>query len=447
MKRNLKIIASASAACLLALVLSRFPTAGMGNDTPPHPPAGDIRTDPQVARLRALGPAGLSQLISRYESTHDVSLIPLIDQVAAQKNAITSRLFWYTSLSEAKAAAVAQNKPILYLRMLGHLSDEYSCANSRFFRTVLYADPSVSSFLSENFILVWESQRPVPIVTIEFPDGRKLRRTLVGNSIHYVLDKNGRIIDALPGLYSPDRFKTILKECILPSVLEDPKPHQLAALDNIALNWKSTQIRSTGSTHPTSPSTPAASTAAAPTSTQPAENYSLLKVKAPPTANPNPDPSRVVEWRDNANSKAILISDRVMSSMSNVYAREIQQAIKDADIPFWEKMSTRYPAKLSPQSIDVIRRQTPPSEFNQAALDKTVQRFQQSIAIDTAQNELRLRHTILLWLTEKPIDLQALNTRVYNELFLSPDSDPWQGLRPPSFYVALENDGIIDRPR
>ena len=35
-------------------------------------------------------------------------------------------------------------KPILSLRLLGKLTDEFSCANSRFFRTVLYPNAEVS---------------------------------------------------------------------------------------------------------------------------------------------------------------------------------------------------------------------------------------------------------------------------------------------------------------
>ena len=55
-------------------------------------------------------------------------------------------------------------------------------------------------------MLHWQSVRPVPTVTIDFGDGRKLERTLTGNSIHYILDSQGRPIDALPGLYGPQAF-------------------------------------------------------------------------------------------------------------------------------------------------------------------------------------------------------------------------------------------------
>ena len=86
---------------------------------------------------------------------------------------------------------------------MGKLTDEFSCANSRFFRTILYSNAAVSKTLREQFILVWCSERPVPVVTIDYGDGRSLKRTLTGNSIHYILDSNGAIIDALPGIFGP----------------------------------------------------------------------------------------------------------------------------------------------------------------------------------------------------------------------------------------------------
>ena len=91
--------------------------------------------------------------------------------------------------------------------MLGKLTDEYSCANSRFFRTALYSNKDISEFLRTNFVLHWQSVRPVPRVTIDFGDGRKLERTLTGNSAHYVLASDGTPLDVLPGLYSPLAFR------------------------------------------------------------------------------------------------------------------------------------------------------------------------------------------------------------------------------------------------
>ena len=43
-------------------------------------------------------------------------------------------------------------------------------------------------------------------ITIDFGNGHKLVQTITGNSIHYVLDADGRAVDALPGLYNARTF-------------------------------------------------------------------------------------------------------------------------------------------------------------------------------------------------------------------------------------------------
>src|SRR5258706_5438252 len=135
-----------------------------------------------------------------------------LDTVAMQKDAYTSHLYWYTDLDEAKRVAKAKNKPILTLRLLGNLNEEFSCANSRLFRAILYSNTDISKYLRDNYILHWKSVRPAPRVTIDFGDGRKIERTITGNSIHYVLDANGTVIDAIPGLYTPTAFLKYLTQ-------------------------------------------------------------------------------------------------------------------------------------------------------------------------------------------------------------------------------------------
>jgi len=168
----------------------------------------EICPDPQPTALRLRQPA-------LWAANPDAPIDPAerwkrigaaIDAVAAQKDASFSGLYWYTDLEQAKAAAQASHKPILSLRLLGTLDTEFSCANSRFFRTVLYANADVSKALRERFVLHWQSVRPVPKVTIDMGDGRVISRTITGNSIHYVLDAEGRPVDAIPGLYGPKAF-------------------------------------------------------------------------------------------------------------------------------------------------------------------------------------------------------------------------------------------------
>ena len=180
-----------------------------------------------IAALRIEGRAGFESLYDAHRSEidkhvaegtiHDPDpawqrLLTALDGIAGQRDCYASQLFWYTDLEKAKAESKATGKPILSLRLMGNLTDEFSCANSRFFRTTLYANKEVSAALRDRFILHWQSVRPVPKVTIDFGDGRKLERTLTGNSIHYVLDSDGEVIDALPGLYGPKAFLRNLEQ-------------------------------------------------------------------------------------------------------------------------------------------------------------------------------------------------------------------------------------------
>jgi len=133
-----------------------------------------------------------------------------LDRVCAQRDAHTSLLYWHTDVDAAIADARRAQRPILSLSLLGRLDEELSCANSRFFRKLLYPHAPINRVLRERFVLHWQSVRPVPRVTIDFGDGRKLERTLTGNSVHLVLDSTGRPIDALPGLFAREVFVELL---------------------------------------------------------------------------------------------------------------------------------------------------------------------------------------------------------------------------------------------
>ena len=121
-------------------------------------------------------------------------------------------LSWFTDLDAATAAARRSEKPILSLRLLGRLDEELSCANSRFFRKFLYPDPYINQVMRDQFVLHWESVRPVPKVTIDFGDGRRIVRTLTGNSAHLVLDSRARPVDVLPGLFDRGTFVFLLEQ-------------------------------------------------------------------------------------------------------------------------------------------------------------------------------------------------------------------------------------------
>jgi len=92
----------------------------------------DDRLSPRrLNELRAQGPAGLQRLIdenvellARGPQPGDAAwrrAADAIDTVAAQRDGWASKIYWYTDLEQAKAAAAREGKPILSLRLLGKL--------------------------------------------------------------------------------------------------------------------------------------------------------------------------------------------------------------------------------------------------------------------------------------------------------------------------------------
>jgi hypothetical protein len=134
-----------------------------------------------------------------------------LDSHYHQFDAHTTLLYWHVDLDAALAEARRTKRPVLSLRLLGRLDEEHSCANSRLFRRMLYPEPRINRLLRDRFVLHWQSLRPVPKLTIDFGDGRaRVTTTVAGNSVHVILDGNGRPLDALPGMFSPDVFYRLL---------------------------------------------------------------------------------------------------------------------------------------------------------------------------------------------------------------------------------------------
>src|SRR5580704_3585487 len=159
---------------------------------------------------------------------------PHLDRLCGQFHAHTTLLYWFTDLDAALVEARRTRRPVLSLRLLGRLDEEMSCANSRFFRRLLYPEARINRLLRERFVLHWQTVRNVPKVTIDFGNGRRVQRTLTGNSLHLVLDGNGRPIDALPGLFSSDVFYRLLtgERVALPPVA----PARAVAASEIAMS-------------------------------------------------------------------------------------------------------------------------------------------------------------------------------------------------------------------
>ncbi|MDP5018425.1 MAG: thioredoxin family protein, partial [Dolichospermum sp.] len=216
-------------------------------------PASKIsKLSEEVTKLRTQGQTGLQTFLKSHihnlTSPPEPQIKTALDQLCQQRDCYASKLYWYTDLEQAKTAAKISGKPILSLRLLGRLDTDLSCANSRFFRVALYPNAEISQELRDKFILHWQTVRPVPKITIDFGDGRKLERTITGNSIHYILDSSGRPIDAIPGLYGPKAFlKQLQQGEVIAKILSNQngekynlllQQYHLRRLDQIQNQWR-----------------------------------------------------------------------------------------------------------------------------------------------------------------------------------------------------------------
>lgn len=387
---------------------------------------------PAIEELRTLGPGGLQTMMVQYADVINnhvahpslaadeqwQRITAALDAVAQQKNSYISGLYWYTDLETAKKASAANGKPILSLRLLGKLTDELSCANSRFFRTVLYSNAEISAYLKNNFVLHWQSERPVPTVTIDYGDGRKLERTLTGNSIHYILDSQARVIDALPGLYGPRAFSHWLCNAVeIFDQIAGKAEHTKEALllgfylrrhQAIVNDWTA--------------------------------GITKIGGKVPQGFARENGSNSALNVAERAATKA-LTEVSILRAISP--AEEALGKITDAEA--WKKLAELHAnvATLDERSISLIKRQNP--KLSAKDLARLLKKFQEVIALDTVRNEYLMHTKLYSWLMSEArrYDLNILNDRVYAELFLTPQSDPWLGLYSTDLYTALDNGGVV----
>ena len=338
-----------------------------------------------------------------------VALEAELDKACAQKDCVASRLYWYTDITEAQRAALDTGRPILALYLLGRLDEELSCANSRFFRTLLYSDPSISQILRDDYVLYWHSVRPVPRITIDFGDGRKIQQTITGNSVHYLLRADGRVLDALPGLHSPAAFREELQKWV--------RLHQTVGDDREALvRWHAGEAN------------------AATKRWRALSARTGIQIKIP-----DDDPSKI--------SSRAVVSSRVAMTKSRIerpiFAQlDMGSSLRMLQPEQWEKLGEYglNEVVFSPQSIQLIQqKQFAGGPDRKTDLAQLIEQLRRVVASDTVFNQIELHRQIHSWLAWEfgDLDLADLNERIYSELFLTPSDDPWMGLRTPTVFTAI----------
>lgn len=455
----------------LAVLASCATAAALPADPPAEP--GDAVT------LRAQGPAALGRLLSRWDAMPAGAardqLAKTIDQVAGQRYATASRMYWYTDLSSASEAARAQGKPILALRMLGRLDEDLSCANSRLFRTTLYANKDVSAFLRDNFVLYWSSEREVPRVTIDFGDGRKIEGTTTGNSAHYVLAADGTVIDVLPGLYAPKAFQAELTKTLaftrtlgklgLDARAEAITAYHRKALGETAKTWSQvgalTYIEDRGVLLGKGDVDSAVALAQRATISK-----AYIEVPALAMIGAGVNPGDLVEETTDQwaaiGQYAWQIGDAFPTHVPAPPRAEppVGEAVNVAaaypvrfGVRGRQGRGTKLPVapKQLPRVLDAASRalvtaihDAGPVKATEAQRDLVLARLEHHLVADSALNQFKLRPQIHQHLAQAGNrSFEAVNTFVYGEVFHTPRQDAWLGLLPRTDFTGLPGDGVV----
>jgi hypothetical protein len=145
---------------------------------------------------------------------------------------------------------------------------------------------------------------------------------------------------------------------------------------------------------------------------------------------------------------------------TQLFSRNNDLLIKATDNSLWTKLGELHQADavLAENSRTLIRRKQPqPASLtakdksdNSDPIPELINRFQKLIAIDSVRNEYLLHSQLHQWFMKSgrgfsfvSNNVESLKTRVYDELFLTPQTDRWLGLMPGDGYTGIDQDGIV----
>jgi hypothetical protein len=114
----------------------------------------------------------------------------------------------------------------------------------------------------------------------------------------------------------------------------------------------------------------------------------------------------------------------------------------------WKKLSKLYAGatKFDDASVAFIKRQNKQTGLTDAQFASLLSNLTNYVALDTTRNDFLFHTKLYEWLNQPgspPVELESFNSRVYAELFKTPDSDKWLGLYTTDVYTALDGNGII----
>jgi hypothetical protein len=263
----------------------------------------------------------------------------------------------------------------------------------------------------------------VPKVTVDYGDGRRLVGTVTGNSVHYLLDPSGRLVDALPGLATPDRFLAWLRS-------SSELAHEWARLDDVAFAARLRDDHRRA-------------------------DQNLLRAVH--------EDLRAQGWNDGAIEDATELFEPAVDEASDAVptaAEASRLALTKAagEAPLLTSIGTpplrpqqsvavvslaaneHWKAQLSREARGLVAARAP--ETVRTDLAGALERMGQRLAEDGVRNEVFLHRRIHAALAKAQTAprWQDFNAWVYATLFLTPASDPWLGLAPTEALWGLRVD-------
>lgn len=234
-------------------------------------------------------------------------------------------------------------------------------------------------------------------------------------ALHYILNPDGTIIDAIPGLYSPSAFLGYVKNADLAWENASTKaPKEQTRL--LIVRKKSFDAIKKGREQ-------AVTTAGVElTETQ----SGTLAILAAPMAV----------------AKMVVVNEYSILRVYDDFAK-FEPSIKFDD---WEKLTKIYAsnADLDANSVAMIREQNAKTGLTKAEFDGLFTKLDSFIALDTTRNDFLFHAKLYDWLSARGVgELEAFNARVYDQLFRTPNTDKWLGLYSSDVYTALDGNGII----
>jgi hypothetical protein len=254
-------------------------------------------------------------------------------------------------------------------------------------------------------------------MTVQFADGRQIRRPITGNSMHLILTSNGRVLDALPGMYSPQQFLLALQRHTPAAVI----PTRMPALDF--------------GLPPAFPRAVPASDRLTLTTEARANAYVAAGVTLQvtmPRMQPFPRPARP----DAAAAGRLAMSKVAFEgpSLRDGGLRDtLPPAVAVVDVP---------PVVFGANALALMALKSGEPAGSEA-FTKRMTAFRQTVRQDTQINERELRPRVLEMIgRDGASDPEVFTARVYRDVFLMPLDDAWAGLNPDDVFTALPREGV-----